>query len=126
MREGDSLTRYNVSEILRELRNSIGKTQDQVAEACSISKIALARYETGTRTPRIEIASRLADYYGVSVDYLLGNDNDPKSVQSAPDPAPVADDSQLTQAIMDELRGIPDDMQGNILSYIRFLKSTNK
>lgn len=120
------MTRYNVAEILRELRNSVGKTQDQVAEACSISKVALARYETGTRTPRIEIASRLADYYGVSVDYLLGNDSDPKSVQSVPDPAPVTESDQIRQQILRELQELPDSAFENALQYIRFLKSNNK
>lgn len=119
------MIRHNVSEILRSLRSNVGKTQDQVSEACGISKIALARYETGTRTPRIEIASRLADYYGVTVDYLLGNEGQPESVQSAPD-VPSTFDSQLTQAIMAELRDAPDDMQDNILAYIRFLKSNTK
>lgn len=120
------MTCYNVAEILRELRSSVGKTQDQVAEACSISKVALARYETGARTPRIDIASRLADYYGVSVDYLLGNDNDPKSVQSVPDPAPVSEGEQIRQQILRELEGLPDSAFEQAMSYIQFLKSTTK
>ena len=54
------------------LRIIKGVSQDTVAEACNISRVALSRYENGTRMPRIEISSRLAEYYGVSVDYLLG------------------------------------------------------
>lgn len=65
---------------LRELRDRIGVNQDVVAEACDISRVALTRYENGQRVPRAQIAARLADYYGVSVDYLLGRD---------PTPAPI-------------------------------------
>lgn len=67
----------SIAERLRELRNQKGVNQDVAAEACDISRIALARYETGQRVPRAEIVSRLADYYGVTVDYLLGRDEGP-------------------------------------------------
>lgn len=112
--------------ILRQLRLERGVSQDVVAEACDISRVALTRYENGQRLPRIEIASRLADYYGVSVDYLLGNDNDPKSVQSVPDPAPVSEGEQIRQQIFLELQELPDSLSENALQYIRFLKSNNK
>lgn len=75
----------SIAERLRDLRSEKKLNQDEVSEACGISRIALARYETGTRTPRAEIAARLADYYGVSVDYLLGR------AEPAPAPAPKID-----------------------------------
>lgn len=109
--------------ILRQLRLERGVSQDVVAEACDISRVALTRYENGQRLPRIEIASRLADYYGVSVDYLLGNDNDPKSVQFVPDPDPVTEADQIRQQILRELQELPDSAYENALQYIRFLKS---
>lgn len=64
----------NLSNRLTELRNKIGESQLAVAEACSISHTALGRYESGTRTPRAEVLAKLADYYGVSVDYIIGNE----------------------------------------------------
>ena len=86
MKRGDRLQDFTVSAILRGLRARDGKTQEQVSEACGISKVALARYETGSRKPRIEIASRLAEYYGVSVDYILGRDDAPKQPATPIDP----------------------------------------
>lgn len=68
-----------VSQRLRALRKAVDKTQDQVSEACGFSRIALTRYETGTRMPKTEFAARLAEYYGVSVDYILGRDDPPPS-----------------------------------------------
>ena len=78
-----------VSKRLRDLRKAVSKTQDQVSEACGFSKIALTRYETGARMPKTEIAARLAEYYGVSVDYILGRDDPP--------PPPPADAVELQE-----------------------------
>ena len=64
----------SISDRLRDLRAQKGASQDEVAEACDMSRVALARYETGTRIPRAEYVSRLADFYGVTVDYLMGRD----------------------------------------------------
>lgn len=62
---------------LQALREKKNVSQEIVAEACEISRVALTRYENGTRMPRAQIASRLADYYGVTVDYILGREETP-------------------------------------------------
>ena len=103
MKRGDRLQDFTVSAILRGLRARDGKTQEQVSEACGISKVALARYETGSRKPRIEIASRLAEYYGVSVDYILGRDDAPK--QPAP---PINPHTYYAKKFGDETQEIVD------------------
>ena len=103
MKRGDRLQDFTVSAILRGLRARDGKTQEQVSEACGISKVALARYETGSRKPRIEIASRLAEYYGVSVDYILGRDD----AQKPPAP-PINPHTYYAQKFGDETQAIVD------------------
>lgn len=64
-------------EKLKELRKSKGKTQKQLSEFLGISQQAYATYELATRTPPIDIIEKLADYFNVSVDYLLGRNTDP-------------------------------------------------
>ena len=64
-----------VSDRLIELRERQGKTQEAVAEACNISRVTLARYENGTREPIAKNVSKLAQYYGVTVDYLIGRED---------------------------------------------------
>lgn len=72
------------SKRLRELRGSL--RQQTVAEALDISRVSLSYYESGERKPDIEILAKLAKYYNVSCDYLLGFsdiksfDNDIKSI----------------------------------------------
>ena len=55
---------------LKELRGN--RTLQEVADEIGITRVALGYYEKGERKPDIEILHRLAAYYHVSCDYLLG------------------------------------------------------
>ena len=91
-----------IADRLKDLRSQKGVNQDQAAEACNMSRVALARYETGTRVPRAENAARLADYYGVTVDYLLGR-NDPHPPAQEKTPADMrAEAKRLLESMTDE------------------------
>lgn len=59
---------------LLHLRLERNETQEQVADSIGISYVSLSRYETGQRMPKMDILSRLADHYGVTVDELLGRE----------------------------------------------------
>lgn len=61
-----------LSKRLKECRKAKGLTQNQVAIYCDITEKAYQNYELMTREPKIEILSRIADFFGVSVDYLIG------------------------------------------------------
>jgi transcriptional regulator with XRE-family HTH domain len=61
------------SQRLRNLRKLNGNdTQEFVANALEISRGMLSNYELGTREPDFKMLCRIADYYNVSTDYLLG------------------------------------------------------
>lgn len=64
-----------LAERLKELRKEKGLTQMQVAIQCDITEKAYQNYELKTREPRLEILIRIADFYGVSLDYLCGRLN---------------------------------------------------
>ena len=57
---------------LKELRESRNLTQKQVAEIIGYSVLSYARYEKGEREPDISTLKKLADYFDVSVDYIIG------------------------------------------------------
>ena len=59
-------------ETLLDLRKEKGITQMDVAKALDISRQAYANYDVGKREPDLTMLLKLADYFGVSVDYLLG------------------------------------------------------
>lgn len=64
------------NENLRNLRKSTGKTAREVAKDCNISPDLLGKYELGRNEPSIDTLILLADYYGVTIDYLLRGDSD--------------------------------------------------
>ena len=66
---------------LRELREDKRVTQSEVAEYLMISRSAYAHYESGNRQMNYETLFLLADYYAVSIDFLLGRyEANPKMV----------------------------------------------
>lgn len=59
---------------IRELRRQRNLTQEQIAEAFGVSCQAISKWETNSSYPDISLLVIIADYFGVSVDYLLGYD----------------------------------------------------
>lgn len=57
---------------LRELRRREGISQQVLSDRCGIAKHAIARYERGQRLPSMKNAEVLADFFGVTLDYLWG------------------------------------------------------
>ena len=60
-----------------DLRDDHDLTQKAIAEYLSIHPNVYRRYEKGVREFPLEIVVKLADYYQVSTDYLLGRTDDP-------------------------------------------------
>lgn len=73
---GDNM-RYEIMkfENIRNLRIDNGYTQKQIAEQLGISQNTYSQYEVGVLNYPVEALMILADFYGVSVDYLLGRTN---------------------------------------------------
>lgn len=70
------MKKYNITnttgEILADLRKSVGLTQKEFALIFNVSEGTIAHYEQGITVPNVEILSKFADYFNVTVDYLLG------------------------------------------------------
>ena len=60
------------SERLRELRKAHGETQQQVADGLGVPRQHYHKFEAGENLPSLEKFIALADYFGVSLDYLAG------------------------------------------------------
>ena len=66
------------SERLVLLRKSNGLTQKKLAEEMELSELAIQNYESQRRKPAFDVLIALADYFDVSLDYLVGRSEDPK------------------------------------------------
>lgn len=63
---------------LKELRENIGLSQYTFAERFGVSQSTVGNWEAGKREPNFSTMQRIADFFGVTVDYLLGRDEPKK------------------------------------------------
>lgn len=63
---------------LRELRKRKGISQLRLATELNTTQNTVSRYETGEREPGIYELIKIADYFNVSVDYLIGRTENPE------------------------------------------------
>lgn len=61
-----------LAERMKELRLEKGLRQEDAAKELDISMSAYCRYEYGKREPNASVLWRMADFYGVTIDYLVG------------------------------------------------------
>jgi len=66
---------------LKEIRESKGLSQRQAAIGLNLSPTVYNRYENGIREPSNVVLLAMADYFGVTVDELLGRDPEPSAVE---------------------------------------------
>lgn len=66
---------------LREIRRAKGISQLKLAIDLNTNQNTISRYETGEREPGIAELIRLADYFHVSVDYLLERTDNPQMAE---------------------------------------------
>lgn len=62
---------------LRELRKEKKLTQEELGSKINVTKVSVSGYENGNRNPDTETLQKLADYFNVSTDYLLGRTDNP-------------------------------------------------
>ena len=66
---------------LKELRKHKKISQLKLAMELNTSQNTISRYETGEREPGINELIKIADYFNVSIDYLVGRTNNPTKPQ---------------------------------------------
>lgn len=87
---------------IREVRKLKNKSGVEVADFLGITPQFLYNIEKGSRTLNTEIASQLAEYFNVTVDYLLGRTEDNSANSSHPDWATSKDKRDFKQMLEDD------------------------
>lgn len=111
-----------MSEILRELRTSKSATQSDVAKILGLTTNAYQSYERGTSEPSCKALNKLADFYGVTTDYLLGRDtSEPETLDKLEREFNM---SALEKEILDNYLSLPKDMRSDLMEFLQ--KSVKK
>lgn len=96
---------------LRQLRKSAGVNQAEIAGLLNISREAYSMYETGRRQPSNEMLRILADYYHVSVDYILGRTDVPELARHL---------GERERFLLEAFRSVDARAQDTILTLLKY------
>lgn len=61
---------------LKQLRKAHGLKQRQLADVLTVTATAVGYWENGLREPTMEMQKKIADYFGVSIDYMMRTDEE--------------------------------------------------
>ncbi|GED13768.1 helix-turn-helix domain-containing protein [Aneurinibacillus migulanus] len=86
---------------IKYLREKNNFSQKRLAESLGITNVQLSRYETGDRNPDPDTIKKIADFFEVSTDYLLGRTDNPSSKNNE-------DDSNINVAFYNGLKDLDD------------------
>lgn len=73
--QGDDLGVFDLGVRLAELRKTKNLTQSDLARKLGLHRNTINGYEANTLTPSVEVLKKLAIFFNVSIDYILGFEN---------------------------------------------------
>ncbi|MCI1965859.1 MAG: helix-turn-helix domain-containing protein [Oscillospiraceae bacterium] len=101
---------------LRELRREKGLTMKQLGNFFGLAESTISQYETGKRQPDNEALVKFANYFDVTIDYLLGNDANREQKKE-----PVTERDRLLEDNIKLFRKLPPEKKKQALDYLRYL-----
>lgn len=95
---------------LKYLRNNRGLSQRELAKVLNVAPSTLAMYELDKREPDYEILKKIADFFEVSTDYLLGRSDVPNPLGKAAEESPNYD-----------LEDLPEEAKKTLEDFINYI-----
>ena len=126
IREGGKMENNTVGSRLKALRLSKNLTQEKFANIFYLNKSSISKYEKDKNLPENQLLIKIADFFDVSVDYLLCRTSQQKLLPS--NPKPMSGEEFLSSYVFSEEEteafaayfSFPDDLKKEVLDYIRF------
>ena len=109
------------TENLKAIRNIKSVTQKEAADALGISPNTYKNYEQGMREPNNEMLCKLADYFNVTTDYLLG-----RAPQTDPMKMLVSQTDLSPEAQEEIYMSLPPEAQAIVLTVMRMLRENRE
>ena len=109
-----------LKDTLKYIREKNGLTKRELCEKTGISERAYLTYEFGEREPKISVIAKLADFYGVTTDYLLGRE---------PAPDPFADlnlNKESEEDVIDKYMSLPPNIRACLMDVLLQLADAAK
>ena len=106
-----------LSTTLKELRAQKKATQEDMAKLLNIKRQTYSAYERGVSFPDVIALTKIAEFFEVSTDYLLGINNVASENRSV---------SDETQYLIDTYSDLSKEELSKVIEYVDFLKSKRK
>lgn len=107
------------SAILKDLRESQGVTQDEMAKYLKVSRSTIAGYETKRRQPDYDKLVKISKYFNVSIDYLLSQDDTEELISIVPSPK---QENVLDRSVIEAYKNLGFKSKRDVLEYIKLLE----
>lgn len=95
---------------LQGLLEETGVQQKDLAQAINITEVTISRYINEARAPQVAILEKIAEFFQVSTDYLLGRETGQKNNHIE------------GLSLCDEIKDLSEEQKQDVLDYIRFKK----
>lgn len=110
-------------EKLKLLRESDNISQTRLAKEIGFSQSAIAAWENETREPGLKTLLKIAQYFNVSTDYLLGNSDSYKRKTLIEAQATIQPEDQK---VLKDYKSLPHAEQEQVSEYVRFLAERHR
>lgn len=111
-------------EIFAKLLKEKGVTPYQVSKATGVAQSSLSDWKNGRSKPKYEKMLAIADYFGVSVDYLLGNDQKQKAPAETGER--TVSDEDIMFALFNGADDITDEMFEEVKRFAQFIQERER
>ena len=105
-----------MKEQLQQLRRSKGITQEEAADIFEVSLSSYQKYERDAISPSYDTLIKIADFYGVTTDYLLGREKNESSALN--ELLGQFNMSLLEKKIVENYLKLPEEMRGNVIEFL--------
>ena len=103
---------------LKILREKNNLTQQQMADLFGIQRPTYTRYEKGERQPDFDLLIKIASYFGVTTDYLLGKEDEPTPKKDS------LDDVQF--AFYGDVSDFTEEERRDLANFVEFIRAKRK
>ncbi len=104
-----------VKEQLQQLRKSKGLTQRETADIFGVKLTTYQKYELDVISPPYDTLIKIADFYGVSTDYLLGREEQPKPLEQL---YKMYDFKMLEKALSENYLNLPQEKREDFVEFL--------
>lgn len=104
---------------IRSLRESRDLTQKALAIDLHVSQATISSWESGKKKMSNKSAANMADYFDVSIDYLLGR----SEFSSPTKKQPIVEDDELRTKAIERVQALPDPALSRVLDFLEGLEA---